>query len=174
MNAIVTADVRLVPLADMTGAIPYLAELFVREWEPYYGERGSGDAAADLAACCNRNVLPLALVATGAENNILGTAALKSDSVGTKTAPGPWLAALVVAPEYRNRGVASLLTEGIENEARRLGYESIYVATDSAENIVRRRGWIRTNRREDSLRGPLTVYCRRLVPGDKGNREAAP
>ncbi len=160
-------NVRVVPLADVTYTIPYLSELFVREWEPYYGRNGPGDATADLSSCCNRNALPVALVAMSDNGDVLGTAALKSDSVGAETAPGPWLAALVVATRYRNLGIASSLVKGIENEARRLRYRSIYVSTDAAENIVKRLGWTRIDEQANSLRGPVAIYHRQLAPSDK-------
>jgi hypothetical protein len=37
-------------LIDHPGFIGALAESFEREWEPYYGKQGPGDARADLLA----------------------------------------------------------------------------------------------------------------------------
>ena len=52
-----------VPLADVPGTIPALAQWFVDEWEPYYGATGPGDALADLEASHDDGMLPIAVVA---------------------------------------------------------------------------------------------------------------
>ena len=71
-------------LVDNPEALPILKEWFEREWEPYYGSEGSGDANNDLMDSCNRDELPIAMVAIlGGE--ICGTVALKVESVATLT-----------------------------------------------------------------------------------------
>ncbi len=42
----------------------------------------------------------------------------------------PWLAALVVIPEHRNRGIGSLLVRRLVGEAERLGYQELFLGTD--------------------------------------------
>ena len=42
----------------------------------------------------------------------------------------PWLAALVVVPEHRRRGLGSLLVRRVIEEATRLGYEELFLGTD--------------------------------------------
>ncbi len=134
-----------------------LAEWFIEEWTPWYGPAGQGDAVADLAACKNRDALPLCLLALNAEGEVLGTAALKADSVGSAHAAGPWLAALLVGQPYRGKGIATALVAAVENEAARMGFDAIYTSTDSAEGLVTRRGWraVGTSR---SLRGAVAIY----------------
>ncbi len=88
-------------------------------------------------------------------------AALKEGSVGSKPGQSPWLAAFLVGPQYRRRGVGTLLAAAIEEEARRLGFDALYISTDAAENIVKKRGWARLET-VPSLRGPITVYTKRL------------
>lgn len=155
---------RIAHLIDAPEAAPTLAQWFVDEWTPWYGPEGPGDAEADLAACHGRDVLPICLVALDTDSGVLGTAALKSESVGSETGAGPWLAALLVGRDHRGRGVATALVEAIENEARRLGYEWIYTSTDAAEDIMERRGW-QVNGTTQSLRGPITIYRRYLHGG---------
>ncbi len=152
-----TQDIRIVPLAEVPDKIAELARWFVAEWEPYYGDDGPGDAMDDLAACCNRDALPIAFVALDAEGEPLGTAALKAESVGSKSGQSPWLAALLVDPDQRRCGVGTVLVAAIEAEARRMGFDALYVSTDAGENIVRKRGWQPLDT-VSSLRGPITVY----------------
>ncbi|MES9989737.1 MAG: GNAT family N-acetyltransferase [Candidatus Thiodiazotropha endolucinida] len=131
-------------LADHPEAIPILKDLFESEWEPYYGRSGPGDAEADLRRSANRSQLPIAVVAV--ENGTFcGTAALKMESVTTYQDYSPWLAALVVAPAYRNRGIGEQLIIKIEQLAKTLGYREIYVGTGKSsgmsEATLKKRGW---------------------------------
>ncbi len=153
---------RIVPLVDAVETIPTLARLFIEEWEPYYGPDGPADAANDLKECCNREVLPVAFVALDDDGTVVGTAALKSESAGAELGVGPWLAALLVPHEHRNKGVGTALVGAIENEARRLGFESIFASTDAAASIIKRRGWTELEEQVLSLRGPVAVYKQHL------------
>ncbi len=151
-------EFQIVPLADAVATIPLLTRLFIEEWGPYYGPDGPGDAEKDLHESCNRDDLPVALVALDDDGTVLGTAALKKESVGSELGLGPWLAAFYVPIEHRKRGIGSALVEAIENKARSFGFESIFVSTDAAENIIRRRGWTALENTVESLRGPVAVY----------------
>jgi predicted N-acetyltransferase YhbS len=150
-------NLRIIHLVEAPETVPTLARWFVEEWAPYYGPDGPGAAEEDLVACCNRDKIPTALVAFDAESNVVGTAALKADSVGSELGQGPWLAAFLVGKHHRGKGVGTALVEAIEREACRLGFQTIYTSTDAAEGIYRRRGWQALNQ-VSSLRGPITVY----------------
>ena len=45
----------------------------------------------------------------------------------------PWLAALVVVPEFRHRGVGSALVRALKADAARLGLTGLYLGTDIPE-----------------------------------------
>lgn len=152
------ADLRITHLADMQAAIPALAELFVAEWGPYYGPAGPGDAEEDLRSCCNRDEIPLALVALDTSQNILGTAALKQQSLETHRHLNPWLAAVLVAPGQRGKGIASALITAIEDEARRLDFDLVYSDTASGSTLLERRGWLKLEADIKTLREPATLY----------------
>lgn len=134
-----------------------LVRRFEAEWAPYYGPGGPGDAARDIAACADKDALPICLVALDPDGTVVGTAALKERSVGEDIAPGPWLAAVLVWPGQRGKGVGRALVAAIEGEARRLGYPALYASTDSAQGILRRRGWTRIGE-TGSLRGRIQVF----------------
>ncbi|WP_085035786.1 GNAT family N-acetyltransferase [Ensifer aridi] len=53
----------------------------------------------------------------------------------------PWLKSLYVHPFHRNRGIALLLIRRLEQEARRLGYQSLYLTTEDAKNLYTKNGW---------------------------------
>jgi len=137
-----TLEIKL--LADYPKAIPILKELFESEWEPYYGKSGPGDAESDLTSSTNRTQLPIALVAL--KNGIVcGSAALKSQSVTVYPDLSPWLAALVVAPEFRKSGIGAKLIAEIERLANTLGYVEIYVGVGEksglSEDILVENNW---------------------------------
>ena len=153
---------RIVHLVEVPEAVPLLAQWFVETWEPWYGDDGPGDAEEDLVASCRRDTLPIALVALGETDEVLGTAALKAESVGSEIGQGPWLAALLVGKAHRGKGVATALIAAIEQEARRLDFDALYTSTDVAERMLRRRGWQAVGS-TTSLRGTITIY-RKLLP----------
>lgn len=155
-------DLRIVHLLDAPEAVSVLTRWFVAEWGPWYGPGGAGDAGADLAACRSRDELPLCLVASDRDKRVLGTAALKAVSAGAELGVGPWLAAFLVGPDFRGRGIGTALVAGIEDEARRLGLDAIYVSAGAAESMLQRRGW-REFGVTETLRGAVTVYRRGLV-----------
>lgn len=150
-------DVTIRLLADAADAVPVLAAWFVAEWDPYYGPEGPGDAMADLTACLNRDEIPLAVAAFLPDGGLAGTAALKSTSACGELLAGPWLAALLVRPDCRNRGIGTALIEAIEQQARRLGYPELACSTDAGEAMLQRRGWQRIGETQ-TLRGIVPVY----------------
>lgn len=152
---------RIALLADVPECLSKLAAMFVTEWEPYYGPEGEGDANLDLAACCNRNELPVALVALDADGEVAGTAALKADSVGSEPEEAPWLAALVVAENRKREGIGAMLIEAVEDLARRLGYDVLFTSAEPENSLSAAGEWVAL-RQVPSLRGSITVYRRRL------------
>jgi len=156
-----TQFIHIVHLVDSPEAAATLAKWFEEEWEPWYGSNGQGNAERDLAECCTKNNLPVCLIALDQAGDVLGTAALKTDSVGSETGVGPWLAALIVGKEHRGKGVGSALVAAIEGEAHRLGIESIFTSVNTAERIMMRRGWQIFGAAE-SLRGATTVYRKHI------------
>ena len=73
-------------LADHIEAIPTLERWFELEWAPYYGPNGPGDAQKDIADSCNRDKLPVSLVAIS-DGKVCGTATLKTESGDLRDAP---------------------------------------------------------------------------------------
>jgi len=131
-------------LADHPEALESLREWFELEWAPYYGPDGPGDATVDLRESCNREKLPIAVVAI-LDGEIVGTAALKAESVSTHKHLTPWLAALLVGSAFRRRGIAERLIAAIENKAQGLGFQSLYVGigegSGTPASALRKRGW---------------------------------
>ncbi len=124
-------------LADHQEFIPKLAEWYLCEWEPYYGQHGPGDARADLESRCNRDKLPVGLVVIDGDQ-VLGTAALDLDVTTNLT---PSVVGLLVGSDVRNRGVATALIKATEELARELGRSRIHVSTTVLGDSLIKMGW---------------------------------
>ncbi|MBZ0217632.1 MAG: GNAT family N-acetyltransferase [Fimbriimonadaceae bacterium] len=163
-----TQQFRITYLADIDHHIPLLTQWFINEWQPYYGSNGPGDAQRDLLECCQKDKLPLGLVAIDEDGDPAGTIALKAESVGSDSAKGPWLAAFLVDARRRRQGIGSTLVEAMEQEALRLGYSEIYASTDTARNLLECRQWSPWGYTQ-SLGGPIPIYRKSLQPqSDRG------
>jgi len=155
---------RIVHLIQVPKLRPELEQWFIDEWTPWYGPDGDGDAKADLDACDSRDKLPICLVALSASGELIGTASIRDESVGSELGVGPWLSAVLVKRQFRGKGIGTALVEAIETEAARLGFKEIYTSTDVAMKILERRGWEIFGAAR-SLRGELSVY-RQAITGN--------
>ncbi len=74
----------------------------------------------------------------------------------------PWLASVLVAPDYRGQGIGSALSERATQEAYVLGFERAYLFTFDMPSFYRRLGWVWV---EDTtfLGHPVTVMSRTIL-----------
>ena len=124
-------------LARHAETIPLLTDWYLREWEPYYGRHGPGDAKRDLESRCNYDRLPIGLIAIK-DGEAVGTAALDLDSSTNLT---PSVVGLVVRPGQRKKGVATALLVSAEETARHLGFDRLYISTTVLGDRLTRLGW---------------------------------
>jgi predicted N-acetyltransferase YhbS len=96
--------------------------------------------------------IPLTLIATS-EKLPVGTATLLMHDVGTEQWPelSPWLAAVYVVPEYRNRGIGAALVNAIVAKATALGVVALYLHTVGSERFYTRLGWRVLRRAEERI-----------------------
>ncbi len=137
--------------------IPELIQYYIKEWKPYYGAKGVGNAELDIKACCQSDKLPIALVAIDGNGTVLGTGALREQSLGSEFGEEPWISALLVPSPHRNKGIGRALIEALELKAMRMGFSKIYSTTDSVNTLLLNRGW-QAIREVKSLRGETIVY----------------
>jgi predicted N-acetyltransferase YhbS len=71
----------------------------------------------------------------------VGTASLVVHDLAERKDLSPWLAAVYVAPEFRNRGIGSALVRTVMNEALVLGVEEFYLFTPDKASFYSRLGW---------------------------------
>ncbi|MFM7819704.1 MAG: GNAT family N-acetyltransferase [Actinomycetota bacterium] len=75
-------------------------------------------------------------------DDLLGVATLvDDDELPDAPEPGPWLAAVFVRPEARKAKIGSSLVNAAVERARELGYPTIYLYTEHAQNWYLEKGW---------------------------------
>ena len=145
-------------LADHVEVIPTLTDWYLSEWEPYYGVHGPGDARADLESRCNREQLPVGLVAL-AGDQVWGTAALDLDAT---TNLSPSVVGVLVERDHRRRGIATAMLEAAADVARRLGYNRLYISTTVLGGLLERIGWYAMGEVEFLNAEQGSIYTRSL------------
>ena len=88
----------------------------------------------------SRREVPTAFVAV-VDESVVGMACLVAHDVESRPALTPWLATVLVAPEYRRRRIGSALSERVAEEARALGFRSLYLVTFDKMKFYARLGW---------------------------------
>ena len=162
-------------LANCPELVDEMARLSWKEWQEIYQQREQTleHSLKNYRDRMNTDRLPLTLVALH-RGELVGMVSLKFHDMDTRPDLDPWLGGLLVLPEWRNRGVGTMLMHRATKEARRLNVPRLYLWTHLAEKLYHKLGWQvveRTNyfARKRSLcssisAGNSNVRFRTLVP----------
>ena len=151
-------DIAIDYLANRPEFVGELARLSWKEWQEIYRQREQTlvHSLKNYRDRMNTDRLPLTLVAVrarhvqsltgragnyGAESGLVGMVSLKFHDMDTRPDLDPWLGGLLVLPEWRNRGVGTMLMHRATEEARRLNVPRLYLWTHSAEGLYHKLGW---------------------------------
>ena len=88
----------------------------------------------------NRDVLPIAWLAHDGDR-AAGTASLRASDLPGREDLTPWLGGVYVAPAFRGRGIASALCRTVEQRARELGFNRLYLFTLDKRALYEHLGW---------------------------------
>lgn len=127
-------------LADHKDVIPTLARWTFEEWSYLWPERTLSDVERLISERCNKEHIPIALVAID-KGKVVGMIELKTSDFKARQNLSPWLAGLYVDKLQRSKGVGTKLVHEIENLAARLGASRLYLFTDDAEKFYSKLGW---------------------------------
>jgi N-acetylglutamate synthase-like GNAT family acetyltransferase len=128
------------------------------EWGKLYPD-DSVQWYLDLYAASDQDErsLPVCLAAVNEDGSIVGTASLiENDELPNAPEPGPWVAAVYVDSAYRGAGVGTELVLETVRRARNLGFDDVYLYTESVSKWYESMGW-KTIRTDDSLGVQVTV-----------------
>jgi GNAT superfamily N-acetyltransferase len=142
-------------LANCPELMDELARLSWKEWQEIYQQRKQTleNSLKNYRERTNTDRLPLTLVAVRARHGqsltgpaavcreLVGMVSLKFHDMDTRPDLDPWLGGLFVIPEWRNRGVGTMLMHRATEEARRLSVSQLYLWTHTAEALYRKLGW---------------------------------
>jgi N-acetylglutamate synthase-like GNAT family acetyltransferase len=92
-----------------------------------------------LAVSAQTGKLPFTLVALE-DNCLIGAASLLPKTI-IHPHLSPWLSSVYVAPEFRCKGIGSMLTQQVVAEAAKMGIDKMYLFTPNAEALYARLGW---------------------------------
>jgi len=154
-----TDDLRIEFLKDNRHLFPILEESYRTEWKEYYGPGGPGDAISDISTFCNKDKLPICLVALK-RNLFLGSVALRQKSASHEHL-SPWVTSLFVMPDERRKGIGTKLIKAVEDLSINLGFSKIYSRSATAIDFFRKNNWIPFDRIEESN---LTIFKKELGP----------
>jgi predicted GNAT family acetyltransferase len=101
------------------------------------------ERVARLSKANDRQQLPISLAAIDEDRNALVGSANVLATTLTHKHLTPWLSSVFVPAEQRGKGIASRLTLAAASEARRLGFDTIYLFTPRNESLYARLGWAR-------------------------------
>jgi GNAT superfamily N-acetyltransferase len=131
---------KLAYLADHAAAIPQLAQWHHDHWSSVTPHLTLSARIAGFRSRAGRLAVPTSFVAL-VDDMVVGMACLVAHDMETRPELKPWLATVLVSPEYRNRGIGSALAERVVDEARVLGYARLYLVTFDRTHLYWRLGW---------------------------------
>jgi GNAT superfamily N-acetyltransferase len=128
-------------LADAPHHLQTVAAWVYDEWLRHEPGVTLAQVEDKFRAHCQRDAIPLTILALDEAQTPLGTASLYTEDMATHPHLSPWLAAVYVAPAYRRRGVGAQLVARIEQIAADLGIAQLYLFTPDQVPFYTRLGW---------------------------------
>lgn len=134
-------SVRVGDLLDHPEALETVVNWIDSQWFSFSG-RSIVETRARFSEAIVRDRLPVTHVAH-AGDRVLGVASLRArDSFDFLTGATPWICNVYVDSAARGRNVAGILCRSLEERARVLGFEEVFLATVMMENsLYHRRGF---------------------------------
>ena len=124
-----SVDVRLAHLFEQPALRPAVARLIHHEFWLDRPDVSADHLQARLSAATGADAVPISRIAL-ADGALVGTVNLIDCDDDARTHLWPWLAAMVVVPAWRGRGIGSLLVRTLMDDARRLGINQMFLGTD--------------------------------------------
>ena len=126
-------------LADRPDLAAQWAKLHWREW----GIGGTNPErkqlswwVADAAQAVQRTHVPVAFLALGPAEEVLGGVGMHQFDLEERRDRAPWIVGMIVRPDRRGEGIGQELIAHMEAWAAATGVEHVWVATETASRAV--------------------------------------
>ena len=136
MNFIEQVDI--INLLDDKKCIEEVSEWIWNEWSKKNNAKKE-DVIYRSEHSLNYDKIPQMYIAKY-NNEVIGVVSIWRNDLTARQDLYPWMATLLVKPEYRNKGVGKKLQKKCIEECRRLKYDSLYLITEH-ENYYEKTGW---------------------------------
>ncbi len=130
-------------LKEYPGSIIQIAQWYYAEWKDIYEASGLSfeDVKTAVAERTNTDIIPIAVVALD-DGRIVGTGCLKTHDMDTRIELTPWLAGMYVERTQRRKGIGSMIVSCLEDIAKNLGIQRLYLYTPQSAIFYTRLGWV--------------------------------
>jgi GNAT superfamily N-acetyltransferase len=152
--------IRIIRVNGDSPHLAILAKWTHDTWGHLHPGRRLETAIAVLRDECGPCGVPSVFAALHGETPV-GTASLVADDMSDRLDLTPWLASVFVRPDWRGHGIASLLVQRVEEEARSHGHDHFYLYTPDQQALYRRLGW--RDLEERDYRGEAVTIMRRDI-----------
>jgi len=126
-------------LADRPDLAAGWAELHWREWGIGGNEPGREELSwwvNDAMQAINRTRIPVALLALGPDDEVLGGLGLHQFDLEERHDRSPWIVGVIVRADRRGQGIGQALLAALEAWAVGVGIRQLWVATETAGRAV--------------------------------------
>ncbi|MFC4410474.1 GNAT family N-acetyltransferase [Chungangia koreensis] len=127
----------VVDLRDRMDLFEEAVKVFWDEWGSETNYNTYYDAM--FHACKTDGVIPRFYIVLE-QDQIIGTYALLMNDFISRQDLYPWFACLYVHPDYRSKHIGSQLLKHAQEEVRKKGFDSLYLATD-LDDYYEKYGW---------------------------------
>ncbi|MBN2780923.1 MAG: GNAT family N-acetyltransferase [Candidatus Marinimicrobia bacterium] len=150
-------DYRIVPMHDHPGGLDEAISYYHRKW----GRENNLAFFKDAIEHANDGGLPQFFVLLKGKR-IVGCCGLIANDLISRQDLCPWLCGLFVETGERGRGLGNFLLEFAEKEARRVGYDTVYLSTDHTA-YYERYGWAYLGDGYEPSGEPARIYRKILA-----------
>ncbi len=151
---------KIAPLSDHMTFVDEIAQLHQAEWAHLSSLPTVDARKTALQNAAGREGVPSIYIAYK-NHEFVGSAALIEHDLDTHLELSPWLAAVFVKEKWRGRGVATLLVDHCEAEAKSIGVKTLYLSTELATQLYAKLGW-KVIERCQYKGAELDVMCKNL------------
>ena len=112
-----------------------------------------------------KDELPLTLIAINLETDLPVAMGSLWEKDGTEwSEKTPWIASIYTLYRYRGLGLAKQIIKCLEDEARNIGFQEVYLQSGSAANFYRNIGYqeIETVKTKETAAGTETLFIKKI------------